>query len=42
MVQKSSAGLTYVAEYRYGSLEHKMGHLVKPQSILSLELKRVM
>ncbi|CAB3987592.1 Mannosyl-oligosaccharide 1,2-alpha-mannosidase IB [Paramuricea clavata] len=27
MVQKSSSGLTYVAEYRFGSLEHKMGHL---------------
>ncbi|XP_028412795.1 mannosyl-oligosaccharide 1,2-alpha-mannosidase IA-like [Dendronephthya gigantea] len=27
MVQKSQSGLTYVAEYRYGGLEHKMGHL---------------
>lgn len=27
LVQKSSGGLTYVAEWRGGILDHKMGHL---------------
>ena len=27
LVQKSAGGLTYLAEYKYGSLEHKMDEL---------------
>ena len=27
-MQKSKSGLTYVAEYQSGGLQHKMGHLV--------------
>lgn len=27
LVQKSSSGLVYLADMRYGRLEHKMGHL---------------
>ena len=27
LVQKSAGGLTYIAEWKYGRLEHKMDHL---------------
>ena len=27
LVQKSPGGLTYIAEWKYGRLEHKMDHL---------------
>ena len=27
LIQKSASGLTYIAEWKYGRLEHKMDHL---------------
>ena len=34
LVHKSNGGLTYIAEYKYGGQQHKMGHLVSLADLL--------